>query len=176
MSTQHQSYSTDGRMKPEELQLDDRDGITRDEDVIDTRGEEVSTKPLITPAVPDNEDVEPTTAPSQSTAPAEGEKVPNAGFGTPNLPEHDSAHAGDRWQHIQAEFVDDPRKAVGDAHQLVGDLVQRIVDGFTRERSALEAQWSKGDSVSTEDLRVCLQHYREFFSRLLPSVNGIQHS
>jgi len=54
--------------------------------------------------------------------------------------------------------------------------VQRIVDGFTKERSELEAQWSKGDSVSTEDLRVCLQHYREFFSRLLPSVNGMPHS
>jgi hypothetical protein len=174
MSTQHQSYSTDDRTKRQEL--DDRDGTTRDEDVIDTRGEEVSTKPLITPAAEDSEDVEQKPAPSQSTAPAEGERVPNAGFGTPNLPEHDSAQASERWQHIQAEFVDDPRKAVGDAHQLVGDLVQRIVDGFTRERSELEAQWSKGDSVSTEDLRVCLQHYREFFSRLLPSVNGIHHS
>jgi hypothetical protein len=173
MTTQHQSHSTDDRMKPQELQIDDDETrISTDEDVIDTRGEEVSAKPLITPAADDDDE---RTSPVQS-APAEGEAVPNVGFGTPNLPEHDSAQAGERWQHIQAEFVDDPRKAVGDAHQLVGDLVQRIVDGFTRERSELEAQWSKGDSVSTEDLRLCLQHYREFFSRLLPSVNGIHHS
>jgi hypothetical protein len=180
MSTQNQSYSTDERMKRQELQMDDRDDddeTTRDENVIDARGEEVevSTKPLITPAIPVAENVE-TRATPQSTAPAEGEKVPNAGFGTPNLPDHDSAQTGQRWQHIQSEFVDDPRKAVGEAHQLVGELVQRIVDGFTRERSDLEAQWSKGDSVSTEDLRVCLQHYREFFSRLVPSVSGTQHS
>lgn len=78
----------------------------------------------------------------------------------------------ERWQQIQAEFVDDPRKAVGDAHALVGDLVQQIVDTFTRERNELESQWSKGDDVSTEDLRQCLQHYREFFARLLPSAHG----
>ena len=76
----------------------------------------------------------------------------------------------ERWQQIQAEFVDDPRKAVGDAHKLVGVLVQRIVDEFTRERNELESQWSKGGDVSTEDLRVCLQHYREFFARLLPTA------
>lgn len=76
----------------------------------------------------------------------------------------------ERWTRIQGKFVDDPRNAVGEAHQLVGELVQRITDGFSEERSRLEAQWSKGDSVSTEDLRVCLQRYREFFSRLLPAV------
>jgi hypothetical protein len=91
---------------------------------------------------------------------------------TPYLPEQASAQAGDRWQRIQAEFVDDPRRAVGQAHELVGDLVQQIIDGFSRERDGLEQQWSKGDSVSTEDLRVCLQNYRAFFSRLLPSARA----
>jgi hypothetical protein len=184
MSTQNQSYSADERLKRQELQIDDSDEVTSevvlDDNVIDTRGEEISAKPLITPAAThdDDDDIKAT---SQSAAPAEGEKSP-AGLSAsppplPNAgPENDSAKTSERWQHIQGEFVDDPRKAVGDAHQLVGELVQRIVDGFTRERSDLEAQWSKGDSVSTEDLRVCLQHYREFFSRLLPSVNGMPHS
>jgi hypothetical protein len=188
MSTQNQSYSDDDRVTREEIDdNDDNDDVTSEvvleEDVIDTRGEEISARPLITPAAKDGDAVK---APSQSAPPAEGEKppaalsaappLPNAGFETPNLPKHDSAKTSERWQQIQGEFVDDPRKAVGDAHQLVGELVQRIVDGFTHERGELEAQWSKGDSVSTEDLRVCLQHYREFFSRLLPSVNGMQHS
>jgi hypothetical protein len=79
---------------------------------------------------------------------------------------------GERWTRIQGKFVDDPRNAVGEAHELVGELVQRITDGFAEERGRLESQWSKGDNVSTEDLRVCLQRYREFFSRLLPAVNG----
>lgn len=73
-----------------------------------------------------------------------------------------------RWQEVQTEFVDDPRKSVAHAHQLVSDAVQRIVDTFTEERNQLERQWSEGGDVSTEELRVCLQRYREFFTRLLP--------
>jgi hypothetical protein len=91
---------------------------------------------------------------------------------TPHLPEQQSAQANERWQRIQANFVDDPRKAVGEAHDLVGELVQRIVDGFAKERSDLEGQWAKGENVSTEDLRVALQNYRKFFGRLLPSADA----
>jgi hypothetical protein len=108
---------------------------------------------------------------SQGTAPRSGEQTPGAELGTPHLPEQTSSHMNERWQQIQAQFVDDPRKAVGEAHSLVGELVQRIVDGFAKERDGLEHQWSEGDNVSTEDLRLCLQNYRSFFSRLLPSAN-----
>ena len=90
---------------------------------------------------------------------------------TPHLAEPISMQAGQRWQEIMAGFVDDPRKAVGDAHELVGEVVQRIVDGFAAERDNLERQWSRGGDVSTEDLRVCLQNYRAFFARLLPSTD-----
>lgn len=83
-----------------------------------------------------------------------------------------SSQVNERWSRVQAQFVDDPQKSVAEAHELVGELVQRIVDSFTQERNDLERQWSKGDDVSTEDLRVCLQRYRAFFSRLLPTVNG----
>lgn len=72
-----------------------------------------------------------------------------------------------RWTDIQAAFVDSPRDAVRDADTLVSDVIQQIVDGFTKERGDLEAQWSRGDEVSTEQLRVALQRYRSFFERLL---------
>jgi hypothetical protein len=163
--TTPQTRTTEERLKRQELQMDDDDGDdTIDVDVIETRGDTVEAKPLVTPPQADR---------VQQSAPESGTPVPNAGFGTPSLVGQDSAQTHDRWQQIQAQFVDDPRKAVGDAHALVGDLVQRIVDTFTRERNELEGQWSKGADVSTEDLRVCLQHYREFFARLLPSANGI---
>ena len=84
------------------------------------------------------------------------------------LPDQTGSQASERWQHIQAEFVDDPRKSVSEAHELVSELVQRITDTFTNERNDLEKQWSKGESVSTEDMRVALQRYRSFFTRLLP--------
>jgi hypothetical protein len=92
---------------------------------------------------------------------------------TTYLPDPALGQAGERWQRIQAEFVDDPRKAVADAHGLVDELVERIVQEFTRERANLERQWSQGEEVSTEDLRVCLQRYRSFFARILPSADAI---
>jgi hypothetical protein len=166
--------STEERMKREELQMDDRD-----EDVIETSGERVSEReePIITPAATSDREERSAGTPAealrmQETAPA-GERVPNKGFGTPTV--SDSSDATERWQRIQASFVDDPRKAVGEAHDLVGQTVQRIVDAFTRERNELESQWSKGEDVSTEDLRVCLQHYREFFSKLTPTIDGMRH-
>jgi molecular chaperone GrpE (heat shock protein) len=91
----------------------------------------------------------------------------------PYLTGKSSAQAGERWQRVQAEFVDDPRKSVSEAHQLVSELVQQIVTAFTHERDNLERQWSEGENVSTEDLRVSLQRYRAFFSRLLPSADGL---
>jgi hypothetical protein len=72
-----------------------------------------------------------------------------------------------RWRDIQADFVDQPQKAMKDADALVAGLMQQLAQMFSQERSQLEAQWSRGDQVSTEDLRVSLQRYRAFFERLL---------
>jgi hypothetical protein len=72
-----------------------------------------------------------------------------------------------RWERVQAQFVDDPRTAVKDAHQLVAEMFDRLTEGFGRQRDTLEATWSRGEDVSTEDLRVALQRYRSLFNRLL---------
>ena len=72
-----------------------------------------------------------------------------------------------RWTEIQGAFVDSPRSAVEKADSLVAETMKRMADTFADERAKLEAQWDKGDSVTTEDLRVTLQRYRAFFDRLL---------
>ena len=72
-----------------------------------------------------------------------------------------------RWDAIQTGFVDQPRAAVEQANALVGEMVKRLTDTFGSERSKLESQWSQGEQVSTEDLRVALKRYRSFFERLL---------
>jgi hypothetical protein len=72
-----------------------------------------------------------------------------------------------RWQEVQTSFVDQPREAVAEADALVADLMQRLAASFSQERERLEAQWDRGDDVSTEDLRVALTRYRSFFDRLL---------
>jgi hypothetical protein len=72
-----------------------------------------------------------------------------------------------KWRQIQADFVDNPRSAVSDAHGLVGELMDNIVRRFEDERNQLEQRWSSGQDVNTEELRTCLQTYRDFFGRLL---------
>jgi len=72
-----------------------------------------------------------------------------------------------RWDGIQTGFVDEPKAAVEQADALVGEMMKRLTDGFTQERGRLEEQWTRGQEVSTEDLRVALKRYRSFFERLL---------
>jgi hypothetical protein len=85
----------------------------------------------------------------------------------PLFPSDQSERFTTRWQEIQTSFVDRPRDAVADADTLVADLMQRLAASFSQERGRLEAQWDRGDDVSTEDLRVALTRYRSFFDRLL---------
>jgi hypothetical protein len=73
----------------------------------------------------------------------------------------------ERWDEIQSGFVDEPRDSVKKAYELVAELMKLLAEGFASERTRLEDQWSSGDDVSTEDLRVALQRYRSFFHRLL---------
>jgi len=79
----------------------------------------------------------------------------------------DLAELRGRWGAVQAAFVDDPKDCVQKADVLVSDLVEQLTTGFSHARSRLEEQWARGEEASTEDLRVALMHYREFFERLL---------
>jgi hypothetical protein len=71
------------------------------------------------------------------------------------------------WNEVQARFVDDPRAAVQQADMLVTEVIRQISNLFATEHGKLDAQWKQGDEVSTEDLRLALQHYRAFFNRLV---------
>jgi hypothetical protein len=83
------------------------------------------------------------------------------------FPENESKDFHKRWTEIQTAFVDEPRRAVERADELVAEVIKRLANSFAQERSRLEGQWGRGDNVSTEDLRVALQRYRAFFDRLL---------
>ena len=88
----------------------------------------------------------------------------------PNLPlfaQNDTQDFHSRWEKIQIGFVDEPRKAVEQADELVASAIKRLAEVFATERHKLEAEWDKTDNVSTEDLRVALRRYRSFFDRLL---------
>ena len=72
-----------------------------------------------------------------------------------------------RWNEIQGKFVDEPRSAVQQADALVSDVIEKITQSFSSERSVLEEQWKQANEITTEDLRQTLQHYRAFFNRMV---------
>jgi molecular chaperone GrpE (heat shock protein) len=73
----------------------------------------------------------------------------------------------ERWQSIQAAFVDEPQEAVQQADALVTDVIKRLTRTFEETKDSLETQLGEAEDVSTEDLRIGLQRYRTFFERLL---------
>lgn len=97
--------------------------------------------------------------------------APEAGLNlsdaSPLFPSNELTDLRQQWTTIQADFVDEPRKAVEKADGLVASAMQRLAEVFADERSKLEQQWDRGGDVSTEDLRIALQRYRSFFHRLL---------
>jgi hypothetical protein len=64
--------------------------------------------------------------------------------------------------HMETEPSSGPK-----ADTLVAEVVDQLTTGFSDARSRLEAQWAQGEKVSTEDLRIALKRYRDFFQRLL---------
>ncbi|HZZ45282.1 MAG TPA: hypothetical protein VFE65_00185 [Pseudonocardia sp.] len=72
----------------------------------------------------------------------------------------------ERWDTLQLDFVDDPRRAIAEADQLVGDILSELKTLFADQRRQLDRDLDS-DRSSTEDLRVALGRYRDFFNRLL---------
>jgi len=95
-------------------------------------------------------------------APAAIEEAPAALFAN-----EDASGYRTRWSGIQTGFVDEPRKAVEEADNLVAEVMKRLAEVFSDERRQLESQWEHADKISTEDLRLAMRRYRSFFERLL---------
>ena len=71
-----------------------------------------------------------------------------------------------RWTELKGEFVDDPRRAVQGANELVGEVLDELEELFRRQRTDLE-HGLDSEQTTTEDLRQALGRYRSFFDRLL---------
>ena len=88
-------------------------------------------------------------------------------YSTPLLSRDFSEDMRTRWETIQTGFVDDPRTSVQEADELVATAIKKLAESFADERAKLEQEWSRGNDVSTENLRQALRRYRAFFHRLL---------
>ena len=102
-----------------------------------------------------------------STHEGRGDQASDDDGAMPLIPQAAASSYRDRWTSIQTNFVDEPQNAVREADGLVAEVIQRVAQRFAEERHNLEGQWSSGAEASTEDLRQALQHYRDFFRRLL---------
>lgn len=63
------------------------------------------------------------------------------------------------WDDVQSSFVDDPRQAVRQGHELVAQVMKSLAETFSSERAKRESQVDPTDKASTEDLRVALRRY-----------------
>ena len=118
---------------------------------------------------PEVQDREPLTTAALINRPAkpDGPASSNGERPEPLFPGQDSESFRHRWHDIQGSFVDSPREAVQKADELVATVIKRLAEVFADERAKMEADWTKGNDVSTEDLRQALRRYRSFFDRLL---------
>jgi hypothetical protein len=71
------------------------------------------------------------------------------------------------WDALQIGFVDDPRRAVRQADELVASVMKTLAESFAAQRISIETDVGQDEQASTENLRVALRRYRSFFERLL---------
>lgn len=102
------------------------------------------------------------------------------------LDARDRDHFRSRWQDVQAEFVDDPARAVGNADRLIQEVMRargypvddfetraadlsvdhpRVVESY-RAAHGIAVAHERGNA-GTEELRHAVQHYRELFDELV---------
>lgn len=96
--------------------------------------------------------------PLQDTVPA----AP-AGQDAPLFAADVAARLRARWRELQADFVDDPQRAVREADEVVDEVMRTIA----AHRERLAGEWQ--GHTDTEHLRLALREYRSFFDRLLPT-------
>lgn len=109
-----------------------------------------------------------------------------AQFDIKPLPEDSRKRYQESWRDVQAQFVDDPKGAIGTADKLlksvmaergypIEDFDQRAADLSVDHPNVVQhyreghriAEASKRNGTSTEDLRQALKHYRELFEELV---------
>jgi hypothetical protein len=150
------------------MRNNEEDVLEREEDVVesDHSRHDADTGPLPADLMGRGANAADRTA-VKTPAPAAQKSTAAEGQCAPLFPAGEATELHSRWDAIQVGFVDEPRQAVEQADALVAGAMKRMAEIFAAERARLEGQWDRGDSVSTEDLRLALRRYRSFFGRVL---------
>ena len=86
--------------------------------------------------------------------------------GTTLIPPERAESYNSRWNELKSEFVDEPRRAVRGANELVGEVLDELEELFRGQRADLE-HGLDSEQTTTEDLRQALIRSRSFFDRVL---------
>jgi hypothetical protein len=76
-----------------------------------------------------------------------------------------TASAVEPWNEIQAMFVDDPRASMERADGLLDDRVEALIQSVRERQRSMRSAW-RADDAGTEELRIALQRYRQFWNSL----------
>jgi transposase len=71
-----------------------------------------------------------------------------------------------RWRQVEELFVDDPKRAVQSADDLITDVIDHIRASLDRRRAAAVEHGPDLDDATTEQLRAALQRYERLFEQL----------
>src|SRR5947209_19082553 len=77
-----------------------------------------------------------------------------------------------RWHMVQADFVDDPRRAVGEAGKLMAELMDHIAKNLRQHGSDLGKKRDGGSD--TEAMRLEMRRYKDLMNRLLHGATAQQ--
>lgn len=72
-----------------------------------------------------------------------------------------------RWREIQAEFIEDPRRAAKDADELVTEITKVFAAQAEERRNRLASSWQREGTHGTEELRLVMRHYRGLVDHML---------
>jgi hypothetical protein len=75
-----------------------------------------------------------------------------------------------RWDTVQAHFVDDPRRAVGEAGNLMADFMEHAAKNLRQRRTELDS--ARTGEMDTEAMRLELRRYKELMHKIVGDGNG----
>lgn len=70
-----------------------------------------------------------------------------------------------RWNEVQADFVEDPRRAVGEAGNLMAELMDHVANNLRQRRTELDR--NRAGEIDTEAMRLEMRRYKDLMNRML---------
>lgn len=163
----------DGRtVEPDSAEVDRDDGriVEPGSAPVDGGVNDAEIEPAI-PASGDDGVAAPVAAVSDTVEVEESAGTPAAGRPDdgPILSTDQLASLRRRWGAVQAGFVDDPRRAVEVADDIVAEAVGALQAAIDDRRREVAEPWREDADASTDALLVAFQSYRSVFERVLSS-------